>query len=113
MITIDSIIDNVLSDPNLPSVEETKIADVEIKKKTETLEIPEYEKMARILEKMASEDTDTQDAVVVERDIDEVKTAMYKMAVGATIIDTLQTLDKKGTSLNCYKKYFQERRNEG
>lgn len=132
MPSIDEIIQSALSSKELNSVDSGSGAEENTKQASESQaseskDVSEVEKVATILEKMAEDDTvlnsneagkeETKEASQEEtkEDPDEEKTAeetyMEKMAVGATIVDTLRSLDEKGISEKAFKKYFQEKSN--
>ena len=68
-------------------------------------DVPDCEKLARELDKIISEDS--QDPII-ETPIYDNSEQMKKMAVAATILDTLQGLDVSGESDRSFKKYFRE-----
>lgn len=127
MPSIDEIIQSALSSKELDSVDSGSGAEENTKQASESKDVSEVEKVATILEKMSEDDTvlnsnesgeeETKEASQEETqdNPDEEKTAeeayMEKMAVGATIVDTLRSLDEKGISEKAFRKYFQEKSN--
>jgi len=102
MPTIESIVDSILEGKAISSVDPEKVARAE---KPQDQEMSEQEKMAQILDHLA-------DNIHRTHHTQTEKTAsnneLKKMAVGATIIDTLSKMDSSGISTQCYRNYFRE-----
>jgi len=126
MPNIDDIIQSALSSKELNSFD-LELPDEEPEKKaSEERGMSEAEKVATILEKISEDDdiSDTggnekEDGVVDDEEgeacgseegekVCAEEKFMEKMAVGATIVDTLRSLDEKGISEKAFRKYFQE-----
>jgi len=102
MPTIQMILDDILGSDAINSVDQQKIA--EAKPEPQTHELNENEKMARILEHL-SEDIHRIHHTQTEK---VASNSLKKMAVGATIVDTLSKIDSSGISSQCFHNHFRE-----
>lgn len=128
MPSIDEIIQAAVSSKELNSIDLETPDEGSEKKASEKKEISEAEKVATILERISEDDDisdsggnekEKEDGVVGDEEGEEggseeeekvcaEEKFMEKMAVGATIVDTLRSLDEKGISEKAFRKYFQE-----
>jgi len=103
MPTIESILDNILSSEAINSVEPEKMA----QENTPKPELSEQEKMAQMLEHLA-DDIHRTHRTQTEEKKEANSRGLKKMAVGATIIDTLSKMDSSGISAQCFQNHFRE-----
>jgi len=119
MPTIEQICDSILEGKTISGIDVELHEKAAQEKNNQTQdEIPEYERIARVLDDISN--SSDEDKEVVEEEVEEETKAeedvtppangrMEKMAVAATILDTLSELSEDGSAEKCFKEYFQER----
>lgn len=114
MPTIEQICDSILSGETISSIDIEGHEKAAHQDGEEAEEVPEYEKIARILEEICEgEDSGEKETEGNEKETVNVTTPssdrMEKMAVAATVLDTLNDVSMDGSAEKCFKEYFQER----
>ena len=117
MPTIEQICDSILDGKAISGIDVKLHEKAAQEKNNQTQdEIPEYERIARILDDISSssDKEDVEEVVEEKTKVAEDVTPpangrMEKMAVAATILDTLSELSEDGSAEKCFKEYFQER----
>jgi len=113
MPSIDEILASIQSGKSLDDIdadERQKVAEQERAdtEKANQESIPEHEKLALELERLLTDDEEK------DTELESIATPpeeeqMKKMAVAATVMDTLQDLDLRGESKRSFSEHFQEK----